>query len=257
MLCLCDRWGFVTHGCIDGYSRVVTFLQTSTTNTARSVLTLFTQACAKLGLPSRVRCDHGGENIDVAIFLSLVRGADQASVITGRSVHNQRIERLWRDVATQVTEQFYILFYQLEDDGVLNIADDVHLYALQFVFLPKINDCMNNFRHAWNSHRLRTEENKTPQQLWISGMLQNMNAGYTATAELFEHHPSLSVRVEEALSHFNVDLQPFAANSAIQPTTLNFVPDAAVVARAQAAITNLTDMQAMFTTVVDIMTNSV
>jgi len=36
-VCNC-RWGFVTHGCIDGYSRVITFLQTSTTNEAMPVL---------------------------------------------------------------------------------------------------------------------------------------------------------------------------------------------------------------------------
>lgn len=232
---------------------MVTFLQTSTRNTAKSVLSLFAQACTRLGLPSRVRCDHGGENIDVAIFMSLVRGVDQASVITGPSVHNQRIERLWRDVSTQVTEQFYVLFYQLEDEGILDINDDVHLCALHLVFLPKINEQMNNFRKAWNSHRLRTEGNRSPQQLWIDGMLRNMNSSHTATVEIFAHHPSLAVRVEEALAQFNVDLQPFAATSGIELQPLNYAAEDAVVQQAQAAIADLTDMKAMFTTALRIM----
>ena len=80
----CFRWGFVTHGCIDGYSRVITFLATSTTNEAKVVLNLFCQACIKFGFPSRVRCDCGGENIDVALFMNLVRGADHSSVITSK-----------------------------------------------------------------------------------------------------------------------------------------------------------------------------
>ena len=115
VFCCCNRWGFVTHGCIDGYSRLVTFLQTGTSNTASAVLNLFVQASYKYGLPSRVRCDRGGENVNVALFMNLVRGTGRSSVILGKSVHNQRIERLWRDVATQITEFYHTLFYQLED----------------------------------------------------------------------------------------------------------------------------------------------
>lgn len=244
----------MTHGCIDGYSRVVTFLQTSTNNKAKSVLNLFVQACTQLGLPTRVRCDHGSENIDVAIFLSLVRRPDQASVITGRSVHNQRIERLWRDVATYVTEYFYTLFYELEDNGSLDVADDVHLCALHVVFLPIINDRMNNFRKAWNRHRLRTEGNRSPQQLWIDGMLRNMNSTHAATAELFTHHPSLAVRIEDSLQQFNVDLQSFdASSSSIEPQPLRYILDPAVVAHAQAAIATVTNHKVMYNTVVQIM----
>jgi hypothetical protein len=40
----CFSWGFVTHGGIDGYSRVITFLQTKTNNIAKAVLNLFVQA---------------------------------------------------------------------------------------------------------------------------------------------------------------------------------------------------------------------
>lgn len=202
---LCDlvaalvlRWSFVTHGCIDGYSRAICFLQTSTNNTAKTVLNLFAQACVKYGQPSRVRCDHGGENIDVAIFMNLVRGTGRASVIAGKSVHNQHIERLWRDEAKEVTDFFYHLFYELEDEGACDITQDMHLCAMRITFLPVINARMNEFRRAWNSHRLRTERNRSPEQLWTQGMLPNANSGHLATAEVFQHTISLDVRVEES-----------------------------------------------------------
>ena len=40
-------------------------------------------------------------------------------MLTGKSTHNQRIERLWRDVFSQVIK--YELFYYLEDEGFLDI----------------------------------------------------------------------------------------------------------------------------------------
>ena len=47
------RWRFVTHGGIDGYSRLIVFLQCSCNNTAATVVTLFEKAVQQHGLPSR------------------------------------------------------------------------------------------------------------------------------------------------------------------------------------------------------------
>ncbi len=56
------RWRIVIHGCIDGYSRLITFLKVSTNNRAETVLTAFQSAVTEFGLPSKVRMDKGGEN---------------------------------------------------------------------------------------------------------------------------------------------------------------------------------------------------
>lgn len=75
----------MVHGGIDGYSRLPTYLHASTNNRADTVLSLFEQAVSEHGLPSRVRCDKGGENSDVAWYmLSLPnRGPGRGSIIAG------------------------------------------------------------------------------------------------------------------------------------------------------------------------------
>jgi hypothetical protein len=55
---------------------------------------------------SRVRIDAGTENYGIANFQLSVRGHNRGSVLVGPSVHNQPIERIWRDVKESVLDQF-------------------------------------------------------------------------------------------------------------------------------------------------------
>ena len=111
------KWGFVIHGCIDGYARYITFLHCSTNNRKETVLSLFEEALQISGVPSRVRTDKGGENVLIWERMTELRGPDRGSFLAGSSVHNQRIERLWRDVWTSVACDFYYTFQAMEDQG--------------------------------------------------------------------------------------------------------------------------------------------
>ena len=137
------RWKFVIHGCIDGFSRVITYLKCSSDNTSATVLRLFKQAVHEWGLPSRVQGDMGVENQDVAFFMisQSARGPGRGSFITGRSMHNSRIERLWRDVYQIVLSVFHDLFLSLEENHYLDIDNNDHLFCLHFVYKPFIKKC--------------------------------------------------------------------------------------------------------------------
>ena len=94
------RRRIVVHGGIDGYSRIPVYLYASDNNRSHTVLKLFMEAVRSYGLPSRVRADHGTENVLVREYMEQHphQGSHQGSFIRGKSVHNQCIERLWRDV---------------------------------------------------------------------------------------------------------------------------------------------------------------
>ena len=172
------RWNLVTHAGIDGYSRLIVFMHCSNNNKASTVYNQFLEASRLYGLPSRVRTDQGRENTLIARHMN--RGEGRGSIITGSSVHNQRIERLWRDMFQSVIVTFYRLFYHMEHHGLLNPHSDLHLLALHYVFLPRINRSLNSFKSSWNHHPIRTEHNNTPTQLFTSGALRLRNMGMVA-----------------------------------------------------------------------------
>lgn len=182
------RWRLVVHGCVDGYSRLPVYLKCSNNNQASTVLNLFQDAVHRYGLPSRIRTDKGGENVDVAMFLLThpLRGPGHSTVIVGKSVHNQRIERLWRDVFEGVLGFYRGLFNHLESVGILNSDDDIDLFCLHTVYLPRINRHLNTWREAWMKHPMRTEHNLSPEQLWIRGLQQIARSGSSIANEVFE-----------------------------------------------------------------------
>ena len=127
------RWRMVTHRGIDSYSQLIVY--TCSDPWITTLCKVFLEATRRYGLPSKVRSDQGGESYAVASYMLRHRGVDRNSMIIVASIHNQRIERLWRDVLQSVTILYYCLFYFLESQHLLDPLNEIQLYAMHYVYL--------------------------------------------------------------------------------------------------------------------------
>ena len=114
-----------------------------------------------------------------------VRGLNRGSHIAGPSIHNQRIEHIWRDVYRCVCVTYHEIFYSLEAIGVVDPDNDMDLFILHCLYQPLINHSLKEFFNAWNSHPIRTEHNWSPKRIWFNSMVtQNINQLESSEADL-------------------------------------------------------------------------
>ena len=187
------RWRFVIHAAIDGFSRTIIYAKCADNNRARTVLQYFSYGVTQFGLPDKVRSDHGGENVGVWRFMIANHNRDNTCVITGSSVHNERIERLWHDVHRCVVSPFSDTFRLLESSETLDPSNEVDLYCLHYIFLPRILKNLSEFQESWNNHTLSSEGSKTPYELFFEGLSHTIAFnGYSVGAMDFAGDHDLS-----------------------------------------------------------------
>ena len=71
---------------------------------------------------------------------------------------------MWRDVRGKVIQYYMTLLasYEREDFDINSLT---HIFTLQYMFMPRIQGDLKNFKAYWNNHPLETESNRTPHQL--------------------------------------------------------------------------------------------
>ena len=144
---------------------------------------------------------------------------NESCIITGSSVHNERIEQLWRDVSHSVIIPFKEVFGDLEEQNILDVDNDVDLYCLHEVFIDRINSSLSDFIGSWNSHPLTSENNQTPAQLFYTGNNHessdsDSNSGSTSQPTIQMSRVSTPVEVNNLLFnpciHINAQVKVMA-----------------------------------------------
>ena len=118
---------------------------------------------------SYFKCDQIGEQGSGWRACSTVKASFEAqakvptqhsSYIVRSSTKNQHIERFCGDVFFAGTHVFYYTFQSMEEAGILDRNNYLHLLVLHFIFLPRIYRGIDSFNTtAWNQHPIRTERN--------------------------------------------------------------------------------------------------
>ena len=57
--------------------------------------------------------------------------------------------------------------YKKFEKSGMSIDDDWHLYVLHYLFLPRIQEELNDFESAWNNHQASSERNQTTLQILV------------------------------------------------------------------------------------------
>jgi hypothetical protein len=104
-------------------------------------------------------------------------GAGRNSAILGSSTHNQRIERVWRDVTKEVTFLNKNLFTYIEEQLHINFSKSDMLFVLHALFIPSINNDLESYLGCgwwwwswwwwwWDLPSMRTSNACSPNQLF-------------------------------------------------------------------------------------------
>lgn len=105
-------FGFCVHGCIDGFSRRIMWLEVGSTNSDSCVVANYFVGCVRQvgGTATVVRADYGTENVKVAGIQRFFRRdcndslSGSKSFMYGKSSSNQRIEAWWGQLRRNYVE---------------------------------------------------------------------------------------------------------------------------------------------------------
>lgn len=162
-------YGFCVHGCIDGFSRRLIWLEVGKTNKQPVVIAqYYLQAVKQLKVvPTRIRSDDGTENAIIeAMHIALRSGDNDAhsgvnSFIVGTSPANQKIESFWSQLAKDRPSWWRNFFKELTDCGVLDAANPVIADCIRFCFMAILRRELYELIIRWNQHILAPSKSST------------------------------------------------------------------------------------------------
>lgn len=160
-------YGICLNGCIDGFSRLVVWVEAYHNNSDPRLVAGYFIANVRLreGTPTIVRADLGTENSYVKRMQPFLRRmgndafAGARSFLQGSSHHNQRIEGWWSFLRKHCIQYWMNVFSQLKEDGSFT-GTFLDKSLIQFCFSNLIQEELYTLQEEWNSHRITPSRNQ-------------------------------------------------------------------------------------------------
>ncbi len=153
------QFGMCIHGCVDGFSRKVLWMEVDKTNNDPRIVAGYYLNCVnELGCcPVRLRTDPGTENVVVKDLQQFLRRnhsdayAGEKSYICGSSTGNQRIESMWNIFRKQKGQYFMDLFHDVKDAGYYS-GDLLDKSLMQYTFMELVQVSWTSIKqHTYDS----------------------------------------------------------------------------------------------------------
>ena len=156
-------YGFPIHGCIDGYSRKIIWLELlSSNNDPFAISRLYIKAVSEFGgCPKRMRSDCGTENVGAAAIQSYLRRnhsdcfAGTNAHVYGTSPSNQRQEAWWSFFRRHRSNWIINFFKEMVECDEFHRNDPLEVSCLRFCFGP----LLQNDLQSWPKNMAKTAKN--------------------------------------------------------------------------------------------------
>ena len=155
-------FGFSIHGCVDGYSRRIMWLEVGTTNKCPEVIAYnFIQTVKQInGLPTRIRSDDGTENSMIEAMQICLRSDHHdefkgcGSFCIGTSPANQKIECFWSQLTKDRPMWWRGFFIEMSNLGFIDKNSIIIIECLRYCFMDIIRKEITEMALRWNRHLL-------------------------------------------------------------------------------------------------------
>ena len=162
-------YGFSIHGCIDGFSRRIIWLDVSSSNKKPELIaTYYLNAVKQLGgVPKKLKADDGTEHSLIEpIHIALRDIRNDEDVISSFSIVtsplNQRIEAYWSKLKQDRMGWWKRLFQDMLDLDMFDPSDPVVLDCARFCFMTLIRKELIGIANEWNQHIISKSLNGGP-----------------------------------------------------------------------------------------------
>ena len=227
-------FGFSIHGCIDGFSRRIMWLEVCTSNKDPEVIAKFYLDTVKQHgfIPLQIKADDGTEHSliqPIHVYLRTLDGThpNLNSFSITSSPLNQRIEAFWSHLQRDRIGWWKQLFQDLVDLELFSIEDPALLENIRFCFMELLRKDLTKITEDWNSHIISPSRydgiRGRPDTMYFLPHLHDKE-DYKINIDdddIDEFYPSITTPLIDASEEF----QEFARDVLTLNDDLNYPPD--------------------------------